>query len=423
MLSISEFKNVYFSFKNNEENIIHFQNFIDYFTSKFFETSKIFGKFDKAGVKEFCQASEYEILEEHAVAFKKGEECNSYLFILHGDLNLYDEEYNVENPPKLMKNVSAGTVYGHKIKNKFNFFGNCKNIVHLIKTPKGKFDELLSKINTRKENFKSGFLKKYFPKFRIYSDDIITSMKQYFMRQEYNKNTRLLIDGEYDEFIYIVINGTVGMIKGVRRFQNLVNYFNEKTEIMENSLVPRYLILEKFSRGDIFGAYSALKHQKNNYSVIVLSDKAEVYKISKAHCLFYFGGSSGIIPENLRGQDTVLQHSLQIKLENLEKSENFEFLKMEDFIFESNTATTQDSKYYIVNSHVTNSGKPIDETNIENNLKDAWKELENLGDELNSFKQSLLKPKASAASNVRQLDLLNKMKTENEGKYININFS
>jgi hypothetical protein len=212
---------------------------------------------------------------------------------------------------KLMKTISAGSIYGHKIKSNFNYYAYAKNLTNFIKIAKKTFDEIIDQTNKRKENLKIQFLKKSFPKFRVYSDDIIKSLKSYFIREQYERYSRIIVDSDYDEYVYLVIKGTFGITKSVKKIKNLRENLNKLNFEIDKI---GYVVLECLSKGEIFGVYSALKHQKNNYTVVVLSDKAEVYKISKSHCLYYFGGSTGIIPESLKGIDTVQQVSIKNKL-------------------------------------------------------------------------------------------------------------
>jgi hypothetical protein len=97
--------------------------------------------------------------------------------------------------------------------------------------------------NLRKEKFKANFLKKFFPKLRMYTDDILTSMKVYFTREEYHKNSRVYIDGEFDEYVYIVVSGTFGAVKVVNKIKGLKEKFTEN--------VPKYVLLEKLSKSYI----------------------------------------------------------------------------------------------------------------------------------------------------------------------------
>jgi hypothetical protein len=260
----------------------------------------------------------------------------------------------------------------------------------MISIEKKLFDKLIDDTNQRKATDKTYFLKKFFPKIRIYSDDILNSMKNYFIREEYSRYTKIFTDSEYDEFVYIVINGKFGIIKSTERVKNL----KEKLSLHEETLNRRYIILDELKKGDVFGVYSAIKHHKNNYTMIVLSEKAEVYKIMKAHCLLYFGGYFGTIPEALKGIDCIQQNSLMNKLNLIEKSE-FEVLKGLNYI---------DDSY----KNFTNSKKVVDESEIQNNLKDAWKELENLSSKINDFKSSLLKNNETK----EKIDLLEKLKKE-----------
>ncbi len=95
-----------------------------------------------------------------------------------------------------------------------------------MKIKKELFDELLIRTNKRKENFKKNFLKKFFPKFRVYGDDMIDSMKTYFVSEEYRKNYRVLIDGQFEENIYLIINGEFGIITSTKK----INLNNEEED-------------------------------------------------------------------------------------------------------------------------------------------------------------------------------------------------
>jgi CRP-like cAMP-binding protein len=384
MLSLSEVRKIYTEMKSTKisSNLSELQEdtfhlLTEYFCSKFQETLPIFSKFDSISMLRFCQESSYSTFEENMDIFKKGEECADYYFIIYGDINLYDEEFSALKSNKLLKTISAGSVYGHKIKTNFNFYAVAKNTTHLVKIQKKVFDGLIEETNIRKENFKNLFLKKFFPKFRMYSDDLIKTLKGYFIREQYEKNAKIIMDNEFDEYVYIVIKGSLGVTKGIKRIKHLRETLTELNLPGAESI--KSVILEKMTRGDIFGVYSALKHQKNNYTVTVLSEKAEIYKISKSHCLFYFGGSSGVIPEALKGLDSVQQVSLNYKLDFLEKCKIPTLLEKFHFIHQE---VNLDSK----------AKKPVDESEITNVIKDSWKDLENLGSKISEFKNSLLKP-------------------------------
>jgi CRP-like cAMP-binding protein len=390
MLSISQFKTQYNTIKENAldqeyENIscneTMLSSFLDYFSSKFSETTKIFSKFDFPALKIFCHESLLLSLEEGEGLFKKNDPCDHYYFLLFGDINLYEEECSKSG--KLLKTISAGTLYGHKIKSTFNYFAIAKNSTVYIKISKIKFDEIINYTNLRKLEFKSFFLKKFFPKLRMYSDDVLTSLKPFFIREQFEKDSKIIVDGEYDEFVYVVIKGQVAFVKSTRRIKNLQN------------TARRWVILETLSRGDVFGAFSALKHNKNNYTVRVLSEKAEVYKISKAHCLFYFGGSAGVIPEALKGIDSIQQVSINFKLNYLESTPNDMISPHLNFIYHD--------------SHEQALKRTIDETEIDNSIKDAWKDLENLGSKISEFKNNLLKNNLGSKNSA---DIFSKMKSQ-----------
>lgn len=154
------------------------------------------------------------------------------------------------------------------------------------------------------------------------------------------------------------------------------------------------MILDVLQKGDIIGVYSALKHHKNNYSVIVLSEKVEIYKIMKAHILLYFGGYFGPIPEALKGIDCIQQNNFHMKISLIERF-NIEEVKTLKFVDDN-----------IKGNYIQK--KLIDESEILNNLKDAWKELEKLSGKINDFKSSLM----SNNETKEKIELLAKLKKE-----------
>ena len=85
---------------------------------------------------------------------------------------------------------------------------------------------------------------------------------------KFNIHSKIILKDEYNEYIYLLIKGQIGLC--IR--PNLI--FNSEQNLLINN---EYIILEQLSKGDLFGINSALKGQKNLYTVITLSDNVEVY--------------------------------------------------------------------------------------------------------------------------------------------------
>lgn len=144
---------------------------------------------------------------------------------------------------KLTKTISSGTIYGHKIKEAYKYFIIARSETHIIRINKQKFDNLIDEINIRKDNTKKLFLRKFFPKLRTYSDNDINLIKNYFSREVYNKDTRIITDGEFDEFVYILIKGSVGIVKSVKKIKRLADKIN-----FDNNKHLKYINLENLSK-------------------------------------------------------------------------------------------------------------------------------------------------------------------------------
>lgn len=154
----------------------------------------------------------------------------------------------------------------------------------------------------------------------------------------------------------------------------------------------KIIILEK---GDIIGAYSALKNHKNNVSVEVISDRLEVYRIFKGDIISLFGGVNGKIVEALRAIDSTQQIGFSIKLKYLERSLEFNLdnnIKMFNYI----------------ESGLIQQTKPrhIDENKIINVLSEALKNVDTNKNtaKLNDLKASLIPNKAKGLSALKNIE-------------------
>lgn len=404
MITLNSFLDSYNKIKQTEgEKVQYSESDIvivsDFLTGKFREAYTMFGKFDQQAIIDFIKISSIKDFIESQKVFVKDQPCKEYLFILYGDINFYEED-NKENQ-KLIKTVSAGTIYGHKIKEKYRFFSKSKGQLSLLTVEKELFDQLIESINKRKQSFKLNFIKKFFPNLRLFSDDVLLNIMQFFLRETYEKNEKIFVDGEYDEFIYVIISGLVGISKKV----NKIGISNTNLITTDENTVS-YFILDKFSRGDVFGIYSALKNNKCNYTATVL-EKTELYKISKSHLLYYFGGNNGFIPKNLKSLDSFQQMSNDMKINYIKQV----FLKNPD---PSNNKFNQFLSGILVHfPKQINPTRPtsINESIIENPLKDAWKSLENLDSKLSAFKNALLSGNTKKSKN---LDIFGKIQDVNE---------
>ena len=91
------------------------------------------------------------------------------------------------------------------------------------------------------------FIKKFLPKIRLYSDDIIESLKPYFIKEDYFEGHRVFIDNEFDEYVYLVVKGVIGCLKSVGRIQNLKDNLASLNMNMDVQSHYSHVILEKFS--------------------------------------------------------------------------------------------------------------------------------------------------------------------------------
>ena len=389
-------QNIIFNNQNNSLISEDYKLIFDYFSKKFPEVRDIFSKFNSEDYYKFIINSNFNEYSEKELIFAKNAKCDSYLFILYGDIDFFDNKEE-GNENILIKTISAGKVYGHLVKESYKYNLIARSNISLIEINKKIFDELIININKIKNGNKFKFIKKFFPKIRIFSDDIINSVLQYFDRVRFKLHSKIILKDEYNEYIYLIIKGQIGLCLRPKVIFNFNNLNNDKTNILNND----YIILEHLSKGEVFGINSALKGQKNFYTVITLSEDVEVYRIVKGNLLFYFGGSNGILPVNLKALGDLQDESCRIKIEYLKNldinrndvvdslNNNYGLIFGDNEKIMKNKKIKKNENYFI-----------IDEDSIKNNLFEAWKSCENLGNKISEFKSKLLGGKTVNKKNI-----------------------
>ena len=248
----------------------------DLFINKFKETPKIFSKFSYQNFFSFIYLSKILIYNSNSKIFSKEEKCDSYNFILYGDIDLYSEEK--DNNIISNNNLSSGNIYGHLIKDKYIFNAKAKNDVVILQILKSNFDKLIKDINENIKKFKSNFIQKFFPKIRMFTGEILIKLMTYFERIKYKKSDIVLNKNNFNDYIYLIISGEIGVCLDYDDIKN-----NE------------YLLLEKLNKGDIIGINSAIEGIKNKYYFLILSEEAEFYRISKEDLLYYYNYDNELI--------------------------------------------------------------------------------------------------------------------------------
>jgi len=384
-------KNIDFSHQNTVPNLNIMK---DFFSEKFPESKKIFSSLDHQAFAVFLEKSTAQYFQEQETVFVKGDDCLHYFFLVFGDIMLYSDDKS-DCTSKLLKTISGGLVFGHKVKDKLQYFAYAQSAVQIVKILKEDFNQIVEQMNTRKNKNKVMALKKYFPKFRTQSEDSIKTLKEYFFKFEYLKGTKLFVDGEFDEYVYIILSGQCGSMKKVKRINGL------KEKLAAEGQEKSHVILELYERGDVIGAYSALKNYKCNTTIEVLSDKLEVYRIFKGDIINLLGGINGKVSEAIKAIDNTQQVGFNIKLRFLEKC-------VEANIWEGI------SKFSFFDSVTQPQAKPrhIDESNIVNVLQEALKssEASKVNNKINDLKASLI-PKGGLGG-LRKIEKASTLKPE-----------
>lgn len=230
-------KDELFEEKANEDEFSIIFKLKHFFSDRFTEATKIFNSFDSEGFRLFVKKCEYLIYQENETILEKGIDCQHYYFLVYGDIVFYSDSRD-DVKAKLQKTISGGVIFGHKIKEKIQYFAYAQSgAVQLIKILKTDFDDIITGLNDKKSVEKLNFLKKYFPKFRTFPEESIKKYKEFFFKYEYTKGSKIFLDGELSDYIYIIKSGECCALKKIKRINGLKEKLsqegiNDKTHIV-----------------------------------------------------------------------------------------------------------------------------------------------------------------------------------------------
>ena len=388
---IKSFELLFSNIKNNiEYNVDDLTQFEDFIIKKFSETENIFKLFEKNDFVNFIKLASIINYKDNDLIYKQDEINLNYIFIIHGDINFFDSE---NEDKKLVKTLTSGNLYGHKIKEKFKLFVFCRVTTTLIVIDKNKFNDLIDEINKRKLIIKQNYLKKSFPLIKLFPDCDIEDMTQYFLRMKYSKYSKIFKNNYNNEFLYLIISGEVAVAK---RPQALLSESN----IEKISPDCQYINIQTYKPGNIFGLYSCLSNKKCYYTALVISNECEVYKFPKTQMLNYFSRNNGFILKKLVQLDTQIQQTNEKKINFIKENQDEFFNKIEFICYNKNLEKNCTEEY-------------VDEIYIRNTIKEAWKNLENLDKNISLFKDNLLNGKVD---NKNPLKLFSNNNNENKDK-------
>lgn len=250
MLSINETIILYNNLKsNNFDNKELYDNSLkkiqDLFLNKFQEVENIYKQIDNEGLINFIELSNIYNYNENDIVFIKGQKCISYYFLLYGDISLFSEDKNLKES-KLLKTISSGLVFGHKVKDDFQYFAYSKNNTLILEISKFDFDNQMEELQNRLKKNKEIFLKKYFPGVRTLKVDDFSKINERFHLLKCQKGTKIIVDGEYDEYINIIISGEFGGLKNIKKIKCLV------TKDINELKNKTHVIIEKYCKFIIF---------------------------------------------------------------------------------------------------------------------------------------------------------------------------
>ena len=95
---------------------------------------------------------------------------------------------------------------------------------------------------------------------------------QYFERVKFNKHSKIILKDEYNDYIYLIIKGQIAFCARPKTLFHMDKIDKSKindeliNEVNSNILNNDYIIIDKLSRGDVFGINTALKGHKSLWS-------------------------------------------------------------------------------------------------------------------------------------------------------------
>ena len=227
---------------------------------------------------------------------------------------------------------------------------------------------------------------------------MLIKILSYFERIKSKKFDIVLNKNKFNDYIYLIISGDVGLCLD---FEDILKNNNDVN--MNNN--DNYIIIEKFTKGDIIGINSALEGNKNKCNCIILSEEAEFYRITKEDLLYFFN------KKDLFGDELILNIKSIGDLQNMSINNKITFLK-------NNSNDNELINKFVINIDKNNlkensTYEIVYDEPIDNILYQKWRNVK-LG--LDEMKNKLIGQKKKRIEENKKVN--NK---DNEGIYKNIN--
>lgn len=245
---VSDINNVIKEFENIDVNKIPVDNeellssLKEFFIEKFKDSSSIFKNLTNQHFLEFLKKCKKEEFSGNSTIFEKGSDCIEYFFLLFGDIMLYSDKRE-EKSSKLLKTIN-GIVFGHKVKDKFQYEAYSQDKVILFSILKTEFDSFIEKVNLDKSEKKIRILKKFIPNLRsVKNKNTLNNFRECIFKYEYIKGNRIISSGGYDEYVYLILDGTCKAIKNLKKMGNMSKDIVDNEEFSNS-----YIVLETYSK-------------------------------------------------------------------------------------------------------------------------------------------------------------------------------
>jgi len=226
---------------------------------------------------------------------------------------------------KMARSIDPGMVFGKKDPtNERQDIAKSTGDTIVLSIDRAAFDRIRAETVQNDAEQKIEFLLRYVPRLRMSPRNIIEELDILFIKECYTKGFRILKEGELNEHVYFVRSGTCRLLQPimVHSLSALKNQFSG-----EELSKYKYVNLCSLGIGQAFGEDSALNSIRSQEAVEAESETVDVYKISRAMLLQYFGGSASEVIYSIRAGVQAKRNWIQLKTKQLANAKKEDLLK------------------------------------------------------------------------------------------------
>lgn len=263
-----------------------------------------FGEYTTEMFHKLCPFMWYKSYDKNSTVFAIGDPSKWFYYILDGTVHTLESDSSGNQ--KIANLYNENQLFGLKKSDETesiierNREAVTETTTHILMFDVEEYEKIRKQRVLSAAETKIEFLKQYVPGLRSIRDSIIHDLEVLFQKEKVTKGYRLIEQGVINDNLLFIQTGECRILYNYNTNKKLKSKFDSLDISM-----PGLINIGKLGAGDWCGESSAITKTPWKYSVQVLSEEAEIYRISWNTFYNSFGKDNGAPIQRMRAKSVM----------------------------------------------------------------------------------------------------------------------